>query len=61
MTTTVYNRIKKALVEQRKKVTASPAAANRFLDESGLKQAVPTVKVAPKKKAAAPKATSKKA
>lgn len=36
MTTTAYHIVKKALLEKRAKVTASPAAAKRFLVESGL-------------------------
>jgi hypothetical protein len=36
VTTTTYNIVKKALLKKRAEVTASPAAAKRFLVKSGL-------------------------
>jgi hypothetical protein len=36
MTTTAYEIVKKAIAEKRATVTASPAAARKFLAESGL-------------------------
>ena len=36
MTTTAYQIVKKALLKKRAEVTASPAAAEKFLVESGL-------------------------
>lgn len=36
MTTTAYQIVKKALLKKRAEVTASPAAAKKFLVESGL-------------------------
>ena len=36
VTTTAYNIVKKALLKKRAEVTASPAAAKKFLVKSGL-------------------------
>ena len=60
MTTASYNRLKKALVAQRRKVTASPAAATRFLKESGLKDVVTGVELAPIREKAIPKKAAPK-
>ena len=63
MTITSYNRLKKALIEQRREVTASPQAASRFIDDLGLRDIVvtsnPPVKKDPKKAVAPKKATGK--
>ncbi|UYQ91382.1 hypothetical protein MKQ68_14910 [Chitinophaga horti] len=64
MTDTSYKRLKAALVQQRRDVTASKKAASRFIDDLGLRD----IMVAPKSpeksstgKSAASKSTAKKA
>ncbi|NIG57296.1 hypothetical protein [Chitinophaga sp. Cy-1792] len=61
MTAAQYKILKKALVEQRKKVTASPEAANKFLSELGLDKVVMAPpKVTPSKKTVVNKSSKKK-
>ena len=63
MTTTAYDIVKKALLEKREKVTASPAAAKRFLVESGLWDVLEKAPATPtrRKSATATKKAVKKA
>jgi hypothetical protein len=50
VTTTAYQIVKKALVKKRAEVTASPAAAKKFLVESGLWDVLEDAPVAPKRR-----------
>lgn len=53
MTTTAYQIVKKALLKKRAEVTASPAAARKFLVESGLWDVLEDAPIAPKRRKAA--------
>jgi hypothetical protein len=65
MTATSYKRLKAALIQQRREVTASPQAASRFIDDLGLRDVVvnanPPTKPALKKAAAHKSAPQKTA
>ena len=50
MTTTAYQIVKKALLKKRAEVTASPAAAKKFLVESGLWDVLEDAPIAPKRR-----------
>ena len=58
-TTTAYQIVKKALLKKRAEVTASPAAAKKFLVESGLWDILEDVPVAPKGRIASTLASKK--
>jgi hypothetical protein len=64
VTTTAYQIVKKALLKKRAEVTASPAAAKKFLVESGLWDVLENIPVTPKRRkvitAAAMKSRAKK-
>ena len=59
MTTTAYQIVKKALLKKRAEVTASPAAAKKFLVESGLWDVLEDVPVTPKGRKASTVAAKK--
>jgi len=64
VTTTAYQIVKKALLKKKAEVTASPAAAKKFLVESGLWDVLENIPVTPKRRkvitAAAMKSRAKK-
>jgi hypothetical protein len=64
VTTTAYQIVKRALLKKRAEVTASPAAARKFLVESGLWDVLEDAPVVPKRQkasaAAAKKSVAKK-
>jgi hypothetical protein len=60
MTITSYNRLKAALIQQRREVTASPQAASRFIDDLGLRDVV-IISNPPAKEASSSKADTRKA
>jgi len=59
VTTTAYQIVKKALLKKRAEVTASPAAAKKFLVESGLWDVLEDASVAPKRRRATTVASKK--
>ena len=59
MTTTAYQIVKRALLKKRAKVTASPAAAKKFLVESGLWDVLEDAPVVPKRQKASTAAAKK--
>lgn len=61
MTITSYNRLRDALIQQRREVTASPQAASRFIDQLGLRDVVITPEKTTPSKPAVRKAPVKKA
>jgi hypothetical protein len=50
VTTTAYQIVKKALLKKRAEVAASPAAAKKFLVESGLWDVLEDAPIAPKRR-----------
>ena len=61
MTITSYNRLRDALIQQRREVTASLQAASRFIDQLGLRDVVITPEKNALSKPAARKAAAPKA
>ncbi len=59
MTATSYQIVKKALLKKRAEVTASPAAAKKFLVESGLWDVLEDAPIAPKRRKATAAAAKK--
>lgn len=59
MTTTSYQIVKKALLKKRAEVTASPAAAKKFLVASGLWDVLEDAPIAPKRRKATAAAAKK--
>lgn len=59
MTTTAYQIVKKALIKKRAEVTASPAAAKKFLVESGLWDVLEDAPIVSKRRKATTAATKK--